>query len=234
MTVASEKNTETDLDDLVQQTMRGLAIEWTQFEGQLDRTPIVRKLYRGTITVEDYQALLRNLRQQVVEGGCWISRAASNISPDYLELRSHFLKHAVTEHRDFRMLEANYESVGGQLQDIQHAEKNVGSEALSAFMYHRAGQPNPFDLLGAMFMIEGLGTRKALEWGQAIKSALNLQDDQVSFLLYHADNDDDHLSEFEDWISLVVTDEDMASRVIKTAKTVARLYALQLEEIDNV
>jgi 3-oxoacyl-[acyl-carrier-protein] synthase-3 len=59
------------------------------------------------------------------------------------------------------MLESNYISVGGKLDDIVQAEKNIGTEALHAFMYQRATDPNPFDLLGAMFIIEGLGQKKA-------------------------------------------------------------------------
>ena len=219
---------------LIEKTMRGLSMVWTEFESQLERVPIIAKLNRGALRLDDYRAYLRNVRQQVVDGGCWIARAASNIGPDYFDLRSHFMRHAVTEHRDFQMLEANYVSVGGTLKDIRAGDKNVGSEALSAFMFHRASQPDPFDLLGAMFMIEGLGTRKAREWGEAIRDQLQLEDEQVSFLLYHADHDDDHLGEFEQWLGAVVKDEAISDRIVKTARVVGRLYALQLEEIDNV
>ncbi len=217
----------------VQSTLRGLATAWTDFEGRLERVPIIEKLNRGRLRIEDYQAFLRNLRQQVVDGGCWIARAASNVSVDYFELRSRFMRHSVTEHRDFRMLEENYVAVGGRLEDIQAAPKNIGSEALSAWMFHRASQPNPFDLLGSMFIIEGLGSRKAKEWGEAIRDQLDLSADQVSFLLYHSENDDDHLAEFEEWIELVAHTEQ-ARAITKTARVTARLYALQLEEIDKV
>jgi hypothetical protein len=33
-------------------------------------------------------------------------------------------------------------------------------------MFHEASRPNPFGLLGAMFIIEGLGSIKAAEWGR--------------------------------------------------------------------
>jgi len=47
---------------------------------------------------------------------------------------------------------------------------NVGSCALSAFVFHRAGQPDPVDLLGAMFVIEGLGLRKAGFWADRLQA----------------------------------------------------------------
>ncbi len=219
---------------LVQKTLRGLALVWSEFEGRLDQVPIIQRLNRGVLRPEDYRSLLMNLRQQVADGACWIARAASNIGSDHLELRSRFLRHAVTEHRDFRMLEENYASVGGRLDEIRNGQKNIGSEAFSAFMFHRAQQPDPFDMLGAMFIIEGLGSRKAREWGEAIRDQLGLEDSQVSFLLYHAENDDDHLAEFEQWLGQVVHDEALSARIVKTARVVGRLYALQLEELDHV
>lgn len=218
--------------DLVQQTMRGLTIAWTQFESMLERVPIIEKINRRTLRMEDYQALLLNQRQQVVDGGCWIARAASHVDADHFSLRSTFMRHAVTEHADFQMLEANYMATGGTLETIRTKRKNVGSQALSAFMFHKASQPNPFGLLGAMFMIEGLGSRKAREWGLAIQEQLELVEEQISFLLYHGEHDDDHLAEFETWLFDTVHDQAMSEEIIATARVVGRLYALQLEEIE--
>lgn len=217
-----------------QQVMRGLLSVWGDFSSSLNRVPVIDKLNRGRFRVEDYKELLRNQRQQVVEGSCWIARAASSITQEYADHRSTFIRHAVTEHRDYRMLEDNYVSLGGKLEEITGAEKNIGSEALNAFMFHRATQPNPFDLLGGMFIIEGLGQKKAGEWGRAIQKQLSLQDEQVSFLLYHAANDDDHMKEFEQTLESGILDiPQMGARIVKTAKTVARLYRLQLEELGN-
>lgn len=214
--------------------LRALLQVWADFSSKLDALPLIDKLNRGKFRVEDYKTLLINHRQQVVEGGRWIARAASSIDDRYFELRSKFMKHCVTEHRDFRMLEQNYVSIGGKLEDIQNGEKNIGTEALNGFMFHRASQPNPFDLLGAMFIIEGLGQNKAGDWGRAIRDQLGLQDEQVNFLLYHADHDDGHMEEFEEALKSGILDIPGTGRaIVKTAKVVARLYLLQIEEIDH-
>ncbi|MCA8909858.1 MAG: iron-containing redox enzyme family protein [Rhodospirillaceae bacterium] len=220
-------------DAFVEDTLRGLAIVWTDFETRLDQVPIIDKLHRGAFRLEDYKALLANLRQQVIDGGCWIARAASQIDVAHFDLRSQFLRHSITEHRDFRMLEDNYASVGGDVAAIRSGEKNIGSEALSAFMFHRASRPNPFDLLGAMFIIEGLGSLKASGWAEMIREQLGLAPDQVSFLAYHGANDEDHLAEFADWLHQAA-DHPNAKGIVKTARVVARLYLLQLEELDHV
>jgi len=218
----------------VQTVMRGLAKVWTDFATELDRVPLIDKLMRGKFRIEDYRQLLINHRQQVIEGARWIARAASSVTSDYAEQRSIFLKHAVAEHRDYKMLEANFASIGGKADDITKAEKNVGTEALHAFMYQRASDPNPFDLLGAMFIIEGLGQRKAGDWGARIKAQLQLLEEQVSFFLYHSANDEDHMGQFEKVLASGILGIDgMGRKIVKTAKIVARLYRLQLEEVGN-
>nr|WP_156378472.1 MULTISPECIES: iron-containing redox enzyme family protein [unclassified Phenylobacterium] len=215
----------------VSDVMRRLAVVFTEFEGRLEQTPLIRRLTRGRFVLDDYQAFLSGLRQQVKDGALWMSRAASNIDEEHLELRSILMRHAVTEHRDFRLLEADYVASGGELAAIQGAEKNIGSEALSAWMFHEASKPNPFGLLGAMWIIEGLGSIKAAEWGALARKTLDLPEHAVRFLLYHGENDAEHIKEFEEMLGLVLPDAETAERIVKTARVTARLYALQIEEI---
>jgi 3-oxoacyl-[acyl-carrier-protein] synthase-3 len=209
--------------------LRQLALIWLEFEREIRSVPIVRKLHRGEFTVDDYKAMLRNLRPQVVEGARWIARAASNMTD--FRLRSTFIGHAQDEHRDYQMLERNYVSVGGVLEDIVNAEKNIGSEALSAFIFHQASRENPVDLLGSMFIIEGLGNNLAAQWAAQIKSTLGLKDEQVSFLGYHGANDEAHLGKLNELINAEWMTQEIADRILKTARVTARLYRLQLEEI---
>ena len=190
---------------------------------------MLRRLHRGEFTLEDYKALLRNLRPQVVEGARWIARAASNMSD--FRLRSTFIGHAQDEHRDFQMLERNYVSVGGELQEIVNAEKNLGSEALSAFIFHQASRENPVDLIGSMFIIEGLGNNLAAQWAAQIKQTLSLKDEQVSFLAYHGANDQAHIGKLNDILNAEWMTVAIAQRIVKTAQVTARLYLMQLEEI---
>ena len=215
--------------------VRNLTQVWIDFENNLNNVSIVDKINRGILTIEEYKNLLYNLRQQVIDGSQWIARAASNVSMEYFDARSSFISHARDEHRDYQMLEKNYVAVGGKMEDIIRGTKNIGSEALSAFMFHRASQPNPFDLLGGMFIIEGLGNRMAGYWGKAIKKQLALENDQVSFLLYHemSDSNENHFERFEKAIQSDLLTMEIAKKIVKTAKVVARLYLLQLEEIGH-
>jgi len=220
-------------DDRMRWLSVELALVWADFDRMLRATPFLKRMSAGSLTVEDYKRLLVNLRQQVVDGARWIARAASNISAELFPYRSMFITHAGDEHRDFQMLERDFVALGGPLEEIQQTPKNIGSEALSAFMFHQASQPDPLDLLGAMFIIEGLGASRARQWAKEIKAHLKVSDDALSFLLYHGAQDDNHFGHLREIIQSGLITREIAEKIVKTAKVTARLYVLQLEEMDH-
>jgi 3-oxoacyl-[acyl-carrier-protein] synthase-3 len=213
--------------------VRQLTQIWIDFESKLLQVPIVKKIHQGTLSIENYKLLLYDLRQQVIDGSQWISRAASNIDIDLFELRSAFIKHAATEHKDFQILEKNFAALGEDINSIRSGSKNIGSVALSSFMFQRASSPNPVDLLGAMFIIEGIGKRLAGYWGELMKEQLNLKEDQVSFFTYHGKADEDHFHRLEDALNHPNMNKEIAGKIAQTAKITARLYTMQLQELGN-
>ncbi len=211
-----------------------LAQVWAEFQRGLAQVPVVRRIEDGEATAGDYRRLLLNLRQQVIDGGRWISLAAANFSADLFRLRSAAIQHAADEHRDYQLLEHDYEAVGGDPGAMAATAPNIGSAALSAFVFYRAGLPDPVDLLGAMFVIEGLGARKAAGWADRLKRSAGLRDDQLSFLRYHAAGDEDHFGVLTAALRSGLLDDSAITSIVRTARVVARLYALQLEELDHV
>ena len=210
-----------------------LADVWTHLEEQLEEVPVLRRLADGTVTIDDYRRLLFNLRQQVVDGSPWISRAAASFDIAHFELRSAAIRHAEEEHRDYLMIERDYVAVGGSLAELRAGRKNLGSEALSGYMFHYADRPNPVGLLGAMFIIEGLGARRAAGWATRFQEVLGLADNQVHFMKYHQDADAEHTGNLEAILNSGAIDHSAADEVVRCAEVVARLYALQLEELDR-
>lgn len=101
-------------------------------------------------------------------------------------------------------------------------------------MFNQANQENPFDLLGAMYIIEGLGANKATRWVELIKEQLDLSSEQVSFIEYHGGADEEHTAKMFEILRSDLITPDIARLIVHTARVVGRLYALQLEEIENV
>ena len=223
---------ERPLGEPQQRLLRQLLAVWLQFERDLDNVPVLRRLLSGQFEAGDYRRVLLNLRQQVVEGSRWIARAASSFDSQYLELRSLVLQHAREEHRDYEMLERDYLEAGGNPSELRSTEKNVGSEALHGYLMYRSSLPNPLGLLGAMFIIEGLGQKMASEWAQRIREQTGLGENATRFLSYHGHNDDAHLGKLQHVLETEELSDAVARDVVKVARVVARLYRLQLEELD--
>ncbi|RTQ99886.1 iron-containing redox enzyme family protein [Halomonas nitroreducens] len=215
-----------------QECLQGLMRTWFEFERQLGRVPVIQRLERGRFTLEDHRRLLLHLRQQVVEGARWITRGASSFDRRYTDVRSMVIDHAREEHRDYEMLEADYVAAGGERQALIEGERNAGSEALHAFMMYRASQPNPVDLIGAMWIIEGLGQKMAGDWARRVEAATG-DDGCTRFMRYHGENDDAHLDKLYALLDRVCRDAADCRAILRTARVVARLYVLQLEEVDH-
>jgi 3-oxoacyl-[acyl-carrier-protein] synthase-3 len=221
------------LTELGQDTLRRLLRVWFDFERQLSRVPIVRRLETNSLTLEDYRLLLVNMRQQVIEGSRWITRCASSFDRDYSDVRSVLIGHANDEHRDYELLEQDYVGAGGKIEEIRNQSKNVGSEALHGYLMYQGSLANPGNMLGAMWIIEGLGNKMANEWAERIE-ALTGSDTHTRFLRYHGDNDDKHMDKLYGLLDRLCRDEASADNTVMTATVVARLYALQLETIEGI
>ena len=220
------------LSELGQSTLRRLMREWFEFERRLAKVPIIKRLDLGTFTRDDYRRLLLNLRPQVVEGSRWISRCASSFDRDHADIRSVVLRHAHDEHRDYEILETDFVALGGDLATIRRQARNPGSEALHAYLMHKAGEPNPVGLLGAMWMIEGLGEKMAVDWAARIEELTGCDATCTRFLRYHGANDDAHMDKLYGLVDRICVEQCAADDVVRTATVVGRLYAMQLEEID--
>ncbi len=226
-------HTTAELNPEAQQCLQQLLRVWLEFERQLNRVPIIQRLENGRFDLNDYRQLLLNLRQQVIEGSRWITRAASSFDRDYSDIRSTVIGHAQEEHRDYEILERDFVAAGGELTAIQSQQKNIGSQALHGYLMHRASLPNPVDLIGAMWIIEGLGQKMASEWAKRINELTQGDGSYTQFMGYHGENDQAHMQKLYNMLDRVCVDEASQASIIATAKIVAKLYAWQLEAIDE-
>ncbi len=210
---------------------------WKEFDLSLEQVPVVRNILDSKISREEYMALICNMRQQVIDGANWISRALSYLNiaenPNFVLLRQRIVQSLYDENMDYQMLENDYVALGGSREDIINQPQNIGSAALSAFMFSESSKPNPIHMLGALFIIEGMGKMKAGEWADRIDSTLDLQGKGLGFLRHHAQADQEHINRFLMLINLPFITEEIAEKMVKTAKITAALYAMQLAHLND-
>ena len=114
---------------------------WFDFDDRLrQRARSSRSCTTADSRLEDYKALLFNIRQQVIDGSRWIARAASSITAEYFPIRSAFIAH--TQRRAPRLRDARAQLCGRRRRcstKSARGRKNIGSEALSRL--HAAAGP---------------------------------------------------------------------------------------------
>ena len=87
---------------------------------------------------------------------------------------------------------------------------------------HKASEPNPVGLLGAMWIIEGLGEKMASNWAGRIEALTGFDTSCTRFVRYHADNDDSHMDKLYGLIDRICTSPQAADEVVRTATVVGR------------
>ena len=196
--------------------------------------PVLQRLADGTVTLDDYQRLLFNLRQQVVDGSPWISRAASNFDIDHFELRSAAIRHAEEEHRDYLMLERDYVAIGGSLDELRSGRKNIGSEALSGYMFHYADQPNPVGPARRDVHHRRARREARRRMGRAgSRRCSGSPTTRCTSCSTTRRRTAQHTGDLEAILTSGIIDDAAADEIVRCAQVVARLYALQLEELDR-
>lgn len=218
-------------DDLLGRTLSELAEVWHDYQSRLRRTPLVRKITRGTLSRAEYLAWMRAWIPQVRRGTHWMRRAVDSLRPPYLELVPLIRAHADDEQDDYQILFADYRRAGGTETDPEALRRNPGGEALDAFMFRLAERENPVDLLGAIYVIEGTGQRVIPQLLPALRRQLDLPPQSFRFLTYHGENDEAHLARWLRALELVLAhgDADAARRaIVRTARATAELYLLQV------
>lgn len=222
-------------NELTQDCLRRLLAVWLEFERNISKVPIVQRLEQGRLSQEDYIKLLLNLRQQVIEGSRWISRCASSFSREYSDIRSLVIFHASEEHLDYKVMEKDYLAAGGNLEALYSEPRNLGSEALHGFMMYRASLPNPIDLIGAMWIVEGVGEKMATEWASCAEKIFSDSGNKevANFMRYHGENDEVHMQKLHEIIEQACRTEGDCVAIERTARVVGKLYIMQLEEVDK-
>jgi len=85
-----------------------------------------------------------------------------------------------------------------------------------------------------MSIIEGLGARVAGDWASRIREQLAVGEEAVTFLRHHGTADPSHMDAFAEALRIALDAGASADAIVRNARIVARLYRLQLEEIDHV
>lgn len=213
-----------------------LAEVWHDYQSRLRRTPFVRKIETGTLTRADYLAWMSAWIPQVRAGSHWMRHAITQLRPPFTALIELVAAHAADEQDDYALLFEDYKTAGGTASSLEALRRNPGGEALSAFLFRLGDRPNPVDLLGAIYIIEGTGQRVIPQLLPMLKRQLDLPARAFRFLAYHGENDEAHLDRWLRAVAIVLAEDAdgrLATSLVRTARASAELYLLQLAYLEE-
>lgn len=217
----------------LQPLLTKLASLWQDYRSDVWRTPVIHQLVSGQFDVEQYRNWTAQWVPQVKEGSLWMREAAASLQGDFAALAGLIEIHADDEQNDFKILYDNYQSAGGT-KKLENLTRNPGGEALNKYLHSVAAQPNPIGLLGAIYIIEGTGQRIVPTLLPMLRKQVNLPASAFSFLEYHGENDEHHLSRWLRAVEITLAiDPKAAHAIYATAKHTAQLYLMQFEFIQQ-
>jgi 3-oxoacyl-[acyl-carrier-protein] synthase-3 len=211
-----------------------LASVWHGYQTRLWRTPLLRAITQGRLTRAEYLQWMSCWIPQVRYGSQWMRRAREQIGEPFLALRPLIAAHAHDEQDDYGILFEDYRSAGGTEPELERLRRNPGGEALNAFMFRLAEEPNPVSLLGAVYIIEGTGQRVIPALLPRLRAQLELPARAFRFLSYHGENDERHLARWLEAAEIVLAHDPqgaLAESVVSTARASAELYLLQFQYV---
>jgi 3-oxoacyl-[acyl-carrier-protein] synthase-3 len=211
-----------------------LASVWHGYQTRLWRTPLVHKIMQGTFTRADYVRWMSCWIPQVRQGSHWMRRAGDRIAEPFLALKPLIAAHARDEQDDYAILFEDYRNAGGTEPELERLRRNPGGEALSAFMFRLAEEPNPVSLLGAIYIIEGTGQRVVPALLPRLRAQLRMPELAFRFLSYHGENDEQHLARWLTAVEIVLAHDPagaIAKEIVNTARASSELYLLQFQYV---
>lgn len=207
-----------------------LAVTSLECFERLGTSKIMTALLSGTLTSTGYRSLLIELVQQVNDGSRWMARAASSVDPALFPVRQALTCQLAGESALIQLIESDIAAAGGSLIELHSAERGMAAEALHGYVMHEASGPDPFHLIGVMFIVQGLMTRLP-EIMPMLLRCDGVSEANVSFLREYETSCEDALSRIKVLLCHPWIDAPRARRLVKSAQVASQLHAMRFMEL---
>ena len=202
---------------------------WEKAHAENSNSQAFQKIVGGTLTKQEYGAILRQIFHQVREHPQALVTMTGNLRGNQRRLVKDILSHASSEVNHDQLAISDLKALGEDTQNIEFERPLPMTSAILGFMNSLLANDNPIAFLGYLFHLEFVPTQSGPAYLKALKSA-GVPDGATSFLSDHSIVDVGHNKLMEKYVDeLVKTEDDLAS-IIYAARATARLYALMLDE----
>ncbi len=204
--------------------------EWEASLGDLYQGDFFRRLVEGSLTLDHYKILLREIYYNVRENPQSFALMSGHLKGNKRDLSPKIFRHCLAEYGHHNMALDDLRSLGEDVSGIPAGRPLPTTEAMLAFAIYQVQHSNPVGYLGYIYHLEMLPAGKGESILKAL-TAMGVPATAMTFLDEHAKVDVTHTKWLEGYLLGSLETEEDIQAVIHCAKGTARLHALMLQGI---
>ena len=189
----------------------------------------IAELAAGTLKIEQYRAILREMFHQVREHPQMLMQAASKLRGRDREMVKAFFNHASSEVGHDQLALNDYVTLGGDASAVPYQYPLPATSALLAFGYYQIHEANPIGYLGYLFFLEFAPTATGTGLMQQLET-IGVPRTAMTFIGDHAEIDVHHNRLMERYALQLLHTQANLEAVAHVMETTATLYGRMMDD----
>jgi hypothetical protein len=203
--------------------------EWKTSFAEMASTPGFQKISNGTLTIEEYKAILKQIYFYTRETPQFIALMTLHWRGNQRKVIGNMLRHAASEFGHEHLALNDLKVLGEDVSTIPFERPLPATSAMIGYSFYQVQHANPIGFLGYLFHLEFMPTTSGKSYMKALEN-IGVPKDAMTFIDEHSVVDMGHNKLMESYFnSLEITEDDM-DEIVYAAKVAASLYAKIISE----
>lgn len=193
--------------------------------------PIIRRCFKGDVTVDDYVAFLQQAYHHVKHTTPLLMTAGGRIPEEKEWLRNAVAEYIEEELGHQEWVLNDIASCGYDKECASKSRPGFSTELMVAYAYDSINRISPLCLFGMVHVLEGTSILLAENAAMSLAKALSLPQTAFTYLHSHGVLDKKHVKFFQGLMNRI-TDPHEQQFIIESARVFYRLYGNILRELN--
>lgn len=190
----------------------------------LQASPIIQDALRGTVSVPQYVAFLREAYFHVRETVPLLMACGSRLRHDQEWLRAAVAHYIEDEIGHDEWILSDIAHCGADSELVRNGRPSFETEMMVAYAWDTIQRGNPAGFFGMVYVLEGTSVTLATQAADAIRNSLELPKKAFTYLVSHGSIDQTHVQFLEELLDRFDDPADRAA-IEHAARRFFRLYA---------
>lgn len=212
--------------------MARLKTEFSNVLSEFHNSAGMRKIFEGSITIEHYKSLMKQIAHQARENPQLQALATVYFRGYQRDIIQTFYKHAASEIGHDQLALNDVSACGGDISNAKFENPLPNTTAVTAFAFYQIYNLTPVGYLGYLFFLEFMPTSNGGDYINFLLK-IGVPENALSFIKDHSTIDVGHNRLMERYVEKLIRNEDEFNSVVYAMKVTAHLYAQMVEGAFN-